>query len=45
MKVTEIPVVIRALGTIPKRLVKKLKDLGMRGQMKTTQITALLRWA
>ena len=35
MKVTVIPVVIGALGTIPKRLVKGLEDLGVRGQVET----------
>ena len=30
-----IPVVIGALGTIPKRLVKGLEDLGVRGQVET----------
>ena len=35
MKVTVIPVVIGALGTIPKGLVKGLKDLEIRGQVET----------
>ena len=33
MKVTVIPIVIGAHGTIPKRLVKRLVDLEIRGQM------------
>ena len=40
-----IPVVIGALGTIPKGLVKGLDDLYIRGQVKTVQTTALLRSA
>ena len=43
MKVTVISVVIGALGTIPKRLVKGLEDLEIRGQVEPIQITALLR--
>ena len=43
MKVTVIPIVISALGTIPKRLLKVLEDLVIRGQIKTIQTTALLR--
>ena len=34
MKVMVIPIVIGALGTIPKGLVKGLKDLEIRGQVK-----------
>ena len=39
------PDVIGALGTIPRRLVKGLEDLKIRGQVKTIQTTALLRSA
>ena len=45
MKLTVIPIVISALGTIPKRLVKGLEDKEIRGKMETIQITALLRTA
>ena len=45
MKVTVIPIVIGALGMIPKVLVKGLKDLEIRGQVETFQTTALLRLA
>ena len=40
MKMTVMPIVVGALETIPKRLVKWLKDLEIRGQT-----TALLRSA
>ena len=42
MKVTMIPIVIRTLRTIPKRLVKELEDLEIRWQVDTIQTTALL---
>ena len=45
MKVTVIPVVIDALGTFPKGLVKGLKDLEIRLQVESIQITALSRSA
>ena len=38
-----IPIIIGALGTIPKGLVKRQEDLDMRGQVETIQTTALLR--
>ena len=38
-----IPIVIGALGTIPKGLVKGDEDLEIRGQIETIQTTALLR--
>ena len=38
---TVIPIVIDALGTIPKSLVKGLEDLVIRGQVKTIQTIAL----
>ena len=37
-----ILIVIGALGTIPKGLVKRLEDLEIRGQVETIQTTALL---
>ena len=43
MKVTVIPIVIGALGTIPKGLVKGLKELEIEGRAETIQTTALLR--
>ena len=42
MKVTVIPIVIGALGTFTKGLLKGLLDLEIRGQAETIQITALL---
>ena len=41
MKVTMIPIVSAALGTIPKGLVKELKGLEIRGQVETIHITVL----
>ena len=43
MKATLKPVVIGALGAIPKGLVKGLEDLEIREQAETIQTTALLR--
>ena len=43
MKVTIIPVVIGALGTVTKGLVQKLEDFKITGRMETIQTTALLR--
>ena len=37
-----IPIVIGALETIPKGLIKGLEDLEIRGQIETIQSTALL---
>ena len=45
MKVVVIPIVISALGTATKGLVKGLKDLEIWGQVETIQTTALLRSA
>ena len=45
MKVLGIPVLIGALGTVPKGLVQGLEDWEIRGQMKTIQTRALLRSA
>ena len=44
MKVTIVPIVIGALGTITKGLLKGLKDLEV-GRVETIQTTALLRAA
>ena len=43
MKVTIIPIVIGAFGTVTKGLLKGLKDLEIRRREETIQITILLR--
>ena len=43
MKVTIIPIVIGASGTVTKGLLKGLEDLEIRGRVETIQTTALLR--
>ena len=45
MKVTIVPIVIGALGTITKGLLKALEDLEVGGRVETIQTTALLRTA
>ena len=45
MKVTIVPIVIGALDTITKGLLKALKDLEIGGRVETIQMTALLRTA
>ena len=45
MKVTFVPIVIGALGTITKGLLKSLEDLEVGGRVETIQTTALLRTA
>ena len=45
MKVTVIPIVTGALGTVTKGLVQGLKDLGIRGRVETIQTIALLKLA
>ena len=45
MKVTIVPIVISALGTITKGLSKGLEDLEIGGRTETIQTTALLRTA
>ena len=45
MKVTIVPIVIGALGTITKGLLKGLKDLEIGGRVETIETTALLRTA
>ena len=42
MKVTMIPIVISAFGTVTKGLLKGLEDLEVGGREKTIQFTALL---
>ena len=42
MKVTIVPIVIGALGTITKGLLKGLEDLEIGGRLETIQTTALL---
>ena len=45
MKVTIVPIVIGALGTVTKWLLKGLGDLEIDGRVATIQTTALLRTA
>ena len=45
MKVTFVPIVIGALGTITKGLLKGLEELEIGGRVETIQTTALLRTA
>ena len=45
MKVTVIPIVIGALGTVAKGLIKELEDLEITGRVETNQTTALSRSA
>ena len=45
MKVTMAPIVIGALGTVTKWLLKGLEDLEVGGRVETIQTTALLRTA
>ena len=45
MKVTIVPIVIGALGTVTKGLLKGLEDLEIGERVETTQTTALLRTA
>ena len=45
MKVTIIPIVIGAFGTVPKGLLKGLEDMDVGGRVKTILTTALLKTA
>ena len=45
MKVTIVPIVIGAFGTITKGLLKGLEDLEVGGRVETIHTTALLRTA
>ena len=45
MKVMVILIEVSALATKPKRLIKRLEDLEIRGQVETIQTTALFRSA
>ena len=45
MKVTIVPIVIGAFGTITKGLLKGLEDLEVGGRVETIQTPALLRTA
>ena len=45
MKVTIVPIVIGAFGTITKGLLKGLEDLEVGGRVETIQMIALLRTA
>ena len=42
MKVTVIPIVIGALGSISKGLIQGLEDFEIRGRVETIQTTALM---
>ena len=42
MMLTEIPIIIGALRTIPKGLVRRQEDLEVGGPVKSIQTTALL---
>ena len=43
MKVTVVPIVIGVFRTVTKDVVRGREELGIVGQAKTTQTTALLR--
>ena len=45
MKVTIVPIVIGAFGSITKGLLKGLEDLEVGGRVETIEMTALLRTA
>ena len=45
VKVTILPIVISALGTVIKGLIKRVKDLEIRGRVEAIHTTALLRSA
>ena len=45
IKVTAIPIVIGALGTVTQQMAQRLEDLEIGGRMETIQTTALLRSA
>ena len=45
MKVAIVPIVIGALGTVTKGLLKDLEDLEVGGRVETIQMTELLRTA
>ena len=45
MKVTIVPIVIGARGTVTKELLKGLEDLEVGGRVEIIQTTALLRTA
>ena len=45
MKVTIVPIVSGAFGTVNKGLLKGLEELEVGGQVETIQTTALLRTA
>ena len=45
MKVTIVPIVISAFGTITKGLLKGMEDFEVGGRVETIKMTALLRTA
>ena len=42
MKTRVVPVIVGALGTVPKTLRERLEEIGIRGRIETVQTTALL---
>ena len=45
MKVTVIPMIVGALGTVPKSLVERVKELEIKERIETIPTTTLLRLA
>ena len=45
MKMKGIPIIVGALGTIPKGLIKGLEDMEIKGQVEINYTTALFRSA
>ena len=45
MRVKVVPIIIGALGTVPKGLEKSLSELEIKGRIETIQTTALLKSA
>ena len=45
MKMTVIPIVVGALGTVPKGMEKRLGELEIRGRIEAIQTTAVLKSA
>ena len=45
IRVTVVPIVIRSFGTVPKDLEKRPRELEIRGSIKATQTTPLLKSA
>ena len=45
MRLKVVPIVVGALGMVPKGLEKRLEELEISGRIKAIQSTAMLRWA